>query len=253
MLREITEDEIIFRNVITQKESVMEYEDGKWYKPAEVIKETALSTDKRPIRDKHFSERDIGYSTKPEFGKPYKRGQMLRDWHFKKDTLTKEEIEQLLTGKKMEVSTHYNSKDLKIPGRFDKQSYDGINAEMDIKYFVWTDQGRCSEKDGCGLRRTDEAEIKTVVRYDSIENECGNCGDDNMSTRTDQDEKKEPKGKPAAPEKKGAEALKSCVAEKIKLLRKEGKQKGDQKQIIAHALSHCRKKLGIKQPKEEKE
>jgi len=190
MLKEITDDEIIFRNVVTQKESVMTYEDGNWYKPAEVIKETALATNKRPIRDKHFSERDIGYSTQPKFSKPYKRGQMLRDWHFDKKALTDEEIKLLTTGRKMEVSTHYKSKDIKVPGTFDSQPYDGINAQMDVEYFVWTEQGRCSESDGCGLRRTDEADIKTTVRFDSISNECGNCGDDNMSTRTDQDPEK---------------------------------------------------------------
>ena len=255
MLKEITNDEIIFRNVVTQKESVMTYEDGNWYKPAEVIKETALATDKRPIRDKHFSERDIGYSTQPKFSKPYKRGKMLRDWHFDKKALTEEEVKQLLTGKKMDVSTHYKSKDIKVPGTFDSKPYDGINAQMDVEYFVWTDQGRCTEQDGCGLRRTDEADIKTTVRYDSISNECGNCGDDNMSTRTDQEpEKKQvPEKKDAKPSDKkapakGAEALKSCVAAKIKTIKKEGGK--DQKQIIAQAMAQCRKKLGIKEPKE---
>jgi hypothetical protein len=226
MLREVTTDEIIFRNVVSAKEGVMKYHDGVWYKPADEIKKAAETTEKKALMTgTHLSPREIGYVTKPKYGKPYKRGKMIRDWHFKKSQMNKEEIEQLLTGEKMDVSMGYKTDNIKMAGTFNTMQYDGINANLEVDHFLWTHEGRCSEKDGCGLRRTDSTD---EFRYDALPATFEQTDEALLEQvifeyRGDE-----------------AKAASDCVSKKVKILAKEHPD-WDRKKVIAAAYKYCKK------------
>jgi len=231
MLREITEDKIIFRNVVSAKEGVMEYDDGKWYKPAEEIKKASLETDIVPlVTGTHQNYREIGVVTKPKYGKPYKRGKMIRDWIFDRKKMTPEEESLLLSGEKMEVSMGYSCKDIPTKGKYLDQRYDGLNTDIKIDHFLWTSFGRCSEKDGCGLRRNDSLEN---VRYDSLEMKvCEDCQDMDLFNEM---------VKTANIRGDEKETLKDCVGRKIGIIRKEHPE-WENKQVVAVAYAYCREK-----------
>ena len=226
MLREITTDEIIFRNVVSAKEGVIEYTDGKWYKPASEIKKAAENTGRSPLgTGTHEDWRDIGYVDKPKNGKPYKRGQMLRDWHFTKSLMTEEEMKTLLTGKKMDVSIGYRSDEVQMAGKHYTLPYDGVNTNISIDHFLWTQQGKCSEKDGCGLRRSDSAD---AIRYDAVVSL--NKEDDKMDVERLLNEIRGD----------AEDAIKACVAKKTKVLAKEHPD-WENKKVVAAAYSYCQK------------
>ena len=215
----------------------MKYPDGNWYKPSAVLERASNIKGRKPLYNEHTGK-DVGYVTEPAWGKGFNNGKIVRDFHYEKNKLSHEEERQLITGEKADVSMGFDALHIKTEGVFGGEKFDGIQTDLDIDHYAWTQKGRCSEADGCGLRVTDS------VRYDSVVgetdgNDCPDCYQEYLMKRdriTDSEEQK---------------SQKNCVGAKIKVLKKEHPD-WEQDKITAAAHSYCKKnsKNGKDKPKD---
>ena len=155
---------LIFPNRVFAKEIVQRYdgEDKNMYKSADEIKQMVRNMKKfppaisweHPPSDTLTSLKQImGQVKNPRF----KDGRAIADLVYSRNSLGEDKYQELLTGKKPDLSIGFFYDEDPTEGEFKGSAYQSQQKNIFVNHVATTSQGRCSTEEGCGLR----------VRYDS--------------------------------------------------------------------------------------
>ena len=155
---------LVFPNRVFAKEIVQRYdsEDKDMYKSANEIKQMVRNMEKFPpaISWEH-PPTDTLTSLKQVMGQVknprFKDGRAIADLEYSRKQLGEDKYQELLTGKKPDLSIGFFYDEDPTPGQHQGKAYQSQQKNIFVNHVATTSQGRCGTEEGCGLR----------VRYDS--------------------------------------------------------------------------------------
>jgi hypothetical protein len=161
---ELWGDLVVFPNRVIAKEIVQFYqdEDKHMYKAADEIQTMTqyLQLFPPPISWEHPQtdtltslKEPVGFIRDPH----YKDGRAITDLVYVRSWLGEDRYQDLIMGKKPDVSIGFFYEDDLTEGEFDGVAYQSAQRGIYVNHIATTSKGRCSLEDGCGL----------MARYDS--------------------------------------------------------------------------------------
>lgn len=153
-----TDEEIIFLDKTMFAEGIQEYGTGiiiddeeiivRMAKLPEHVREAEFADDVVPLNDEHNIDRIIGFVDNFQLKETKDKGVHWNgDFHFEKKHLSPNDVEQLTSFEKRDVSIGFFFTPLEAPEDAD---YDLIQSEIKIDHVAWTIAGRCTFPT-CGL------------------------------------------------------------------------------------------------------
>ena len=154
-----TAEGITFKDVVFTKEMVQTYSNGKHYKPAEELLKALDSLRGKPVtayahpEEKIVTnmEQQVGYIVFDSVKWDKKQKRPFGDVFIKKESKTKQLIEDIKQRKLEEVSVGFRCNEVHKPGEFNGEHYDIRQENFFFDHLALVMQGRASAKDGVGL------------------------------------------------------------------------------------------------------
>lgn len=167
---------IVFPNRVVAKEIVQFYQDENkhMYKPAGQLRRTTQFMKKFPpaVSWEHPRtdtltnlKEPVGWTENPHF----KDGRSIADIVYAREWLGDDRYQDLITGKKPDLSIGFFYDEVSDEGEFDGTPYQSSQHNIFVNHIATTKKGRCSTEEGCGLlSRYDSLTEGKQFAYDSV-------------------------------------------------------------------------------------